>query len=111
MTNYELEKVILQLSEADNTIEQLQPSSSIDFRLKQTAKSILALIENLWQNTIAALIAAPTTEPELKIWQTQDRHGRIHWRIKDPLTSESVSFASELEMLRWLENLTSRSRW
>jgi hypothetical protein len=70
-------------------------------------QSILTLAQKLWQNAIAA----PASEPELKIWQKQDRCGRIHWHIDDPSTGKSVSFASELEMMRWLENLTSRSHW
>jgi hypothetical protein len=70
-------------------------------------QSILTLIKKFWQNAISAI----TTEPELRIWQKQDRYGCIHWYAYDPLTSKSVSFASELEMLCWLENLHSRSRW
>jgi hypothetical protein len=69
--------------------------------------SILTLIKKLLQNVIAAL----TTEPELRIWQKQDRNGHIHWYVYDPLTRKSISFVSELEMLSWLDNLNSRSRW
>jgi hypothetical protein len=69
--------------------------------------SILTLIKKLLQNAIAVI----TTEPELRIWQKQDRNGHIHWYVYDPLTSKSISFASELEMLRWLEDFNSRSRW
>jgi hypothetical protein len=70
-------------------------------------RSALALIKKLWQNVFSAI----TSEPELRIWQKQDRHGRIHWYAYDPLTNKSLSFASELEMLRWLEDFHSRSRW
>ena len=69
--------------------------------------SILNLMANLWQNAIAA----PAEEPELKIWQKQDRYGHIHWHANDPSTSKSISFASELEMRRWIDNLCSRNRW
>jgi hypothetical protein len=69
--------------------------------------SILTLIKKLWQNAIVAIM----TEPELRIWQKQDRNGHIHWHVYDPLTSKSISFASELEMLSWLEDFHSRSRW
>jgi hypothetical protein len=69
--------------------------------------SILILIKKLCQNAISAI----TTEPELRIWQKQDCHGATHWYAYDPLTNKSISFASELEMLRWLEDLNSRSRW
>ena len=67
-------------------------------------QSILALIENLWQNAIAAL----TEAPELKIWQKRDRDGHIHWHAYDPCTDKSVCFASELEMIIWIEKLRSR---
>lgn len=70
-------------------------------------QSLLTLIKKLLQNAISAL----TTEPELTIWQKQDRYGHIHWHIYDPLTGKSVSFASELEMLRWIEHLYSRNPW
>ena len=61
---------------------------------------MLVLVENLWQNSIAAI----TKEPELKVWQTQDRHGHIHWHVYDPWTGESISFFSEAAMLCWIEN-------
>jgi hypothetical protein len=70
-------------------------------------RSILALIEKLWQNAFSVI----TSEPEVRIWQKQDRHGRIHWYAYDPLSNKSMSFASELEMLSWLEDFHSRSRW
>jgi hypothetical protein len=76
-------------------------------RSNSKVRSILTLIGKLWQNAIAA----PALEPEVKIWQKQDRHGRIHWYAYDSLTNKSISFASELEMLSWLEDLHSRSRW
>ncbi len=69
--------------------------------------SILALIKKLLIDAIAVI----TTEPELRIWQKQDRSGHIHWYVYDPLTCKSISFASELEMLSWLEDFNSRSRW
>jgi Domain of unknown function (DUF4278) len=74
---------------------------------REEVPSILTLIKKLWQNAIVAI----TTEPELKIWQKQDRNGHIHWYVYDPLMSKSISFASELEMLSWLEDFHSRSRW
>jgi hypothetical protein len=67
-------------------------------------KSILTLIQNLWQDVITALMK----EPEVKIWQKQDRHGNIYWHAHDPLMRKSVSFISELEMLKWLDNQYGR---
>lgn len=77
------------------------------YRSTSKVQSILTLIKTLCQNAISAI----TTEPELRIWQKQDRHGGTRWYAYDPLTNKSISFASELEMLRWLEDLHSRSRW
>jgi hypothetical protein len=85
---------------------ELIPTEKSD-RSVNKAQSILTLIGNLWQNAIAYL----TKEPELRIWQEQDRFGCIHWHAYDPLTNKSVSFATELEMLSWMENFYSRDRW
>jgi hypothetical protein len=85
---------------------ELIPTEKSD-RSVSKVQSILALIGNLWQNAITYL----TKEPELKIWQKQDHNGRIHWHVYDPLTNKSVSFATELEMLSWIENLYSRDHW
>ena len=73
---------------------ELIPPEQSD-RYGSKVQLILTLIENLWQNAIAAL----TEEPELKIWQKRDRFGHIHWHTYDLYTGKSVSFASELEML------------
>jgi hypothetical protein len=77
------------------------------YRSTSKVQSILTLVKKLWENAVSVI----TVEPELRIWQKQDRYGRIHWYVCDPLTYKSISFASELEMLRWLEDLHSRSRW
>jgi hypothetical protein len=66
--------------------------------------SILAQIGNLCKTTIAML----TKEPEIEIWQKQDRYGHIHWHVYDPQIGKSISFASELEMLSWLDNQNGR---
>jgi hypothetical protein len=85
---------------------ELIPTEQSD-RSVSKVQSILALIENLWQKAIAAL----TKEPELKIWQKQGRNGHIHWHVYDPYTGKSISFVSELEMLSWIDNFYSHSRW
>jgi hypothetical protein len=79
---------------------ELIPTEQSD-RSSSKGQSIMALIENLWQNAIAAL----TEEQELKIWQKRDRNGHIHWHAYDPCIGKSVSFASELEMIIWIEQL------
>jgi tRNA/tmRNA/rRNA uracil-C5-methylase (TrmA/RlmC/RlmD family) len=70
-------------------------------------QTILTLVKELWQKAIASL----PEESELKIWQKKDRHGHLHWHVFDPARGKSVSFASELEMLSWIENLNHLDRW
>jgi hypothetical protein len=70
-------------------------------------QSILAQVKKLWQNAIAP----SAEEAELRIWQEKDRQGRLHWHVFDPSTGKSVSCASELEMLSWIENLNHLDRW
>jgi hypothetical protein len=82
---------------------ELIPTEQSD-RSVRKIQSILSLIEKLWQNAIAAL----AKEPELKVWQKQDRHGRIYWHAYDPLTDKSVSFDSEAVMRCWIESSYSR---
>jgi hypothetical protein len=81
----------------------------------QPIKSIVALVETLYQKAIAALMddfmADYTKEPELKIWQKRDRNGRIDWYARDPLTGKTVAFASETEMLKWIEHRSHPNRW
>lgn len=78
---------------------ELIPTANSD-RPVSKVQSILALLGNLWQELIVAL----TKEPELKVWQKQDRHGKILWHAYDPWTGESVCLGSELEMLNWIES-------
>jgi hypothetical protein len=75
-------------------------------RSNSKVRSILVLIKKLWQNTITAII----TEPELRIWQKQDRQGGNYWYVYDPWTNKTISFGSELEMLSWLDKFHSCSR-
>jgi hypothetical protein len=60
---------------------------------------MLAFIEKLWK-----AIAILTKEPQLKVWQTQDRDGHTHWHVYDPKTRESVSFVSETALYDWLQS-------
>ncbi|NJL42766.1 MAG: hypothetical protein HC856_07075 [Pseudanabaena sp. RU_4_16] len=75
------------------------PTENSDRSVSKT-RSILALVENLWQSAIAAL----TKEPELKVWQKQDRYGNTLWHAYDPWTGDSVCLGSEAEMLSWIES-------
>ena len=62
---------------------ELIPTEKND-RSVSKVQSMLALIENLWQNAIASL----TEEPELDVWQKKDRYDHINWYDYDPWTSE-----------------------
>ncbi len=81
----------------------------------QPIKSIVAFVETICQRAIAALMddfmADVMAEPELKIWQTRDRDGRIDWYARDPLTGKTIAFASETEMLKWIEHQNHPDRW
>jgi hypothetical protein len=88
----------------ENCDLELVPTEQSDRSIHDRINSMLSQIGNLWQTTIAIL----TKEPEVEIWQMQDRNGYIHWHVYDPQAGKSISFASELEMLGWLDNQNSR---
>jgi hypothetical protein len=69
--------------------------------------TLLELIQKLWDKALSTI----TTAMELKIWQKQDLHGCIRWHVYDPVRNISISFVSESEMLSWLDNINSLSRW
>jgi hypothetical protein len=81
----------------------------------QPIKSITIFLEMLWQKAISALMddfmANVTKEPELKIWQKRDRDGRINFYARNPLTGKTITFASETEMLSWIEHQNHPDRW
>jgi hypothetical protein len=81
----------------------------------QPLKSIAALVGTICQKAIAALMddfmADVMAEPELKIWQTRDRDGRVNWYARDPLTGKTIPFASEAEKLKWIEHQNHPDRW
>jgi hypothetical protein len=66
--------------------------------------SILSQLGNFCKIAITIL----TQEPEVEIRQKQDRNGHIRWSVYDPQMGKSISFASELEMLSWLDNQNGR---
>ncbi len=68
-------------------------------RSTNTVQPMLAFIEKLWK-----AIATLTKEPQLKVWQTQDRDGHTRWHVCDPKTHESVAFVSETALYDWLQS-------
>lgn len=67
------------------------------------------LIEKLWQRAIATLFPDLPEEADLKIENEKDRYGNTHWHARDPWTGKSVFFASESEVLRWIDSLYRQS--
>jgi hypothetical protein len=61
--------------------------------------SIAALPSRFWDTFTNWLICS--TEP--RIWQKRDRYGNLSWRLYDPSTRLSATFASEDEVRIWLE--------
>jgi hypothetical protein len=88
----------------ENCDLELVPAERSNRVINARVHSILSQIGKLWQTTIAIL----TKEPEVEIWPKQDRNGHIHWHVYDPQMGKSISFASELEMLGWLDNQNGR---
>lgn len=53
----------------------------------------------LWESFVKLL----ESSHEPRIWQRRDRQGNISWRLYDPATNQSATFASEDEIRIWLE--------
>jgi hypothetical protein len=104
LTESDLQKI---LTGQENCNLELIPTKKSDRPIKKV-QSLLAVIDKLLQKAIAPPL---TEEPELKLWQKKDCYGHLHWYACDPSTGKSVSFASELEMLSWIEHLNDLSRW
>jgi hypothetical protein len=88
----------------ENCDLELAPTEQNDQFIDARVYSILAQIGNFCKAAIAII----TQEPEVEVRQKQDRNGHIHWHVYDPKLGESISFASELEMLSWLDNQNGR---
>jgi hypothetical protein len=88
----------------ENCDLELVPAEQSDRFINVRFRSILTQVGNLCKTTIAIL----TKEPEVEIFPKQDRNGHIHWHVYDPQVDKSISFASELEMLSWLDSQNGR---
>jgi hypothetical protein len=109
MSTEEAEKVFINSHQFNRAIESLRSSRMINF--KQITKSIRTRIEQIFDHVIEVFIEDLTQKSELKLWQKVDRKGNTHWYAQDPLTGKSISFASESELLRWIENRNNPGRW
>jgi hypothetical protein len=102
-------KVCSQPHSVDHSVKPLRAPWKID--LKPIAQSMLARIEQLFDSVIVVFIEDLTQKSELKLWQKLDRQGCVHWYAHDRLTGKSMSFASEEELLRWIDNRNHLDRW
>ncbi len=109
MSTEEAEKVFINSYQFNHAIESLGASRVVNS--KQIVKSIRRRIKQLFDHVIEAFIEDLTQQSELKLWQKVDRQGHTHWYARDPDTGKTMAFASESEMLRWIEGLNSRSHW
>jgi hypothetical protein len=109
MSTEEAEKVFINSHQFNYAIESLRANRVIG--IKAITKSILTRIEQIFDHVIEAFIEDLTQQSALKLWQKVDRQGTTHWYARDPDTGKTISFASEPEMLRWIEHLNSRSHW
>lgn len=59
-----------------------------------TLQSTLSLI---WDMVLSLL------SNESRIWQGRDRFGKLYWHIYDPSGDRSITFTSEQEIRKWLD--------
>jgi hypothetical protein len=109
MSTEEAEKVFINSHQFNHAIESLRARRGIN--LKRITQSIRSRFEQFFTHVIAAFIEDLAQQSALKLWQKVDRQGNTHWYARDPDTGKTISFASEPEMLRWIEHLNSRNHW
>lgn len=56
-----------------------------------------------WNHGLALIINFLVNGSEPKIYQKQNRHGEIYFRVYDPFTQRYYKFNSEQEVRVWLE--------
>ena len=66
---------------------------------KKRQLSFPSTLRLIWQFLIRVL----TETPELQVWCTEDKQGRLWWHAYDPNTERSVSHISEAQMRVWIE--------
>jgi hypothetical protein len=61
------------------------------------------LLQRGFKTVWAFLVTLLTKEPEIQVRQVCRRNGITYWQIHDPSTGQSVSLASEEEVIGWIE--------
>jgi hypothetical protein len=78
---------------------KLAPDSVM--RVRPHMLSFYTLLEQLSKSLVEALTAVQ----EPRVWQQRDRTGHSWWHVYDPVTKRSARFATETEVLIWLEQV------
>lgn len=78
--------------------EATSGASSNKINSKPASRPI-TFLNTLWQGFVKTIIGGN----ELRVWQTSDADGYVHWRAYDPSTGETAICDSEDEMRVWLE--------
>jgi hypothetical protein len=60
------------------------------------------LLREIWQNFLNQLMTDPD---ELQVQEKIDRYGNKYWQAYDPLSGNSFSSGSEIEVSMWIEQL------
>ncbi len=66
---------------------------------KRRILPVLSVLSGLWNRLIATL----STSDQPCIWQTLDRQSQIWWNVYNPRTRQLIQFASEQELLTWID--------
>ncbi len=78
-----------------------RPDPSDAMHLPTQPTATLAQFTKLWQRL--SKLMTPNHDPVIQ--QRIDRHSRtVLWHVYDPLSGQSMSFGSELEVRLWLEH-------
>lgn len=70
-----------------------------DSRYQVTKIKVSSFILRIWQY----LLIFFTKSQELVVRQHSNRLGNTWWSVYDPITSKSIVFGSEAEILMWIE--------
>lgn len=65
--------------------------------LRAIALTLQSTLSLIWDMVLSLL------SNESRIWQRRDRFGKLYWRIYDPSSDRSITFTSEQEIRKWLD--------
>jgi hypothetical protein len=72
--------------------------------LSQVAINPISSLLQTWQRLVKFLANSLVANNEIKVWQKRDRAGNSFWYAYDPMTGETASRTSDVEMLEWIEH-------